>query len=91
MATKTKMSNEGHTGKVPLGRTIGIVFFVGLLLGGVVTFLAVAGRTAGIVEQRRGMLLEQEKQKNGQPAVTAPSPSLDPNTNKVPDARANPH
>lgn len=51
--TTKKHTNEGHEGKVPMGRSIGFVFILALLAGGFVTFLAVAGRTQGIVEQRR--------------------------------------
>lgn len=48
-----KKSNEGHEAKVPMGGSIGIVFVIGMIVGGIVTFLAVAGRTQGVIEQRR--------------------------------------
>jgi hypothetical protein len=55
---KGKYSNEGHEGKVPMGRSIAAVFVIGLIVGGIVTFLAVAGRTQGVIEQRRELKRE---------------------------------
>lgn len=62
-----KHTNEGHEAKVPMGRSIGIIFVVGMLVGGIVTFLAVAGRTQGVVQQRRELL--KEKQAKSQEVV----------------------
>ncbi len=72
MTTRTKYTNEGHSAKVPHGRAIGIVFFGGLVIGGIVTFLAVAGRTQAIVEQRRAM--DAERKAHGE-VLPAPAPS----------------
>lgn len=62
-----KHSNAGHEAKVPMGGSIGTIFIVGMIVGGIVTFLAVAGRTQGVVEQRRQLL--KEKQARSEPVV----------------------
>ena len=60
-----KHTNEGHEGKVPMGRSIGTIFVLGLVVGGIVTFLAVAGRTQGVIEQRRELLKEKQAKSDG--------------------------
>ena len=82
METKSKkISNEGHTAKVPLGGTIGLVFLIGLIVGCIVVFLAVAGRTESIVQQRR----ELWQQKNRQaPAAGHSSPTQAPSSTGTP-------
>ncbi len=72
MTNKIKKSNEGHEAKVPMGRSIGLVFLLAMLAGGAVTFFAVAGRTQGVIEQRR----ELRKQKE-QGAVQTPDAAKD--------------
>lgn len=72
MATKSKkMSNEGHNAKVPYGKTIGLVFLIGIVVGCAVVFLAVAGRTHTIVQERRALL--KEKNEKAAAAVVKPS------------------
>ncbi len=72
MASKTKkMSNEGQETKVPMGRSIGWVFVIGIVVGGIVVFLAVAGRTEGIIQQRRALLQEKKAKASGE-VVPAP-------------------
>lgn len=62
------MSNAGHESKVPFSGSIGVVFLIGLIVGCVVVFFAVAGRTEGVIQQRRELLLL--KKANGEnPAV----------------------
>jgi uncharacterized iron-regulated membrane protein len=58
------MSNEGHNAKVPHGGAIGLVFVIGLVVGCIVVFLAVAGRTQTVIQQRRELLHEKQAKAN---------------------------
>jgi len=63
-----KMSNEGHETPVRHSTKIGLVFVIGLLAGGAVTFLAVAGRTETVIQQRRALYLSKKAQETNTPA-----------------------
>ncbi|RZA22500.1 MAG: hypothetical protein EOP10_15305 [Proteobacteria bacterium] len=77
MTTITKKhTNEGHEGKVPMGGSIATVFVVGIIVGGFVTFLAVAGRTQGVIEQRRE--LKREGKLREFPLATPPAAQAEP-------------
>lgn len=83
MATKSKkMSNEGHATKVSHGGSIGLVFLIGMIVGCVVVFFAVAGRTQAVIEQRRELYkekLSKEAALKSGPAEAAPlAPSNSP-------------
>ncbi|MBC7531927.1 MAG: hypothetical protein H7318_10140 [Oligoflexus sp.] len=94
MATKNKMSNEGQTAKVPLGKSIGLVFVIGLVVGCIVVFLAVAGRTQSIVAERREILKDKLHKeavlKAGPDAIGPVDPSLSPAPIPVPTDGAQP-
>lgn len=84
MATKSKkMSNEGHGAKVPLGRSIGLVFVIGMIVGCIVVFLAVAGRTQGIVEQRKAEY-QQKKAKEAEALKVGPDEAEPADRSEVP-------
>ncbi len=79
METKSKkMSNEGHTAKVPHGGTIGLVFVIGIIVGSIVVFLAVAGRTESVIQQRRELLVEKNAKAEGLKASQAAAAQSNP-------------
>lgn len=88
------MSNEGHTAKVPLGKSIGLIFVIGLVVGCIVVFLAVAGRTQSIVAERREILKDKLQKeavlKAGPDAIAPVDPSLSPAPISVPTDEAQP-